>query len=73
MKAVCSVNPTHSRFVVQVQVLQEWMADARGNCLSVIDNVESEDPSPKHQWWCAECDEVAFVYPDGQEPEDPFL
>ena len=70
MKARCSENSTHNRFLTSAHVKEEWKVDRYGNWQETMGSIETvHDPDPYNIWTCAicGCDEVFFFGEDEEE------
>lgn len=61
MKATCTVNPNHKRFLTTQHVMEEVVVDASGSWIETIASLEvSSKPDPGNLWTC-ECGAPAKV------------
>jgi len=53
----CPKNPSHKKFRTTAHVMQEWLVDAKGEFLGVIQHSleVSHGPDLDNLWRCAEC------------------
>jgi len=58
MKATCSKNPNHKRFITVAHVTEYWVVDERGNFVEQTGNTgeATHGPNPDNIWTCATCD-----------------
>lgn len=65
MKAICTHDPTHDRFLTTAHVAQTWKVDENGNFIKEISTDETvADPNPGNIWTCAICGNSATVEND---------
>lgn len=70
MKLVCSADPSHSTFSVNVAVMQAWEVDEHGDFYSVLAELGAiEEPGINHEYICAECDAAAEITMTGKDPK----
>ena len=70
MKLVCSADPSHSTFSVNVAVMQAWEVDEHGDFHSVLADLGAiEEPGLNHEYICAECDAEAEITMTGKDPK----
>jgi len=62
MKATCSKNKDHDKFVTVAHVSEDWVVDREGNWISTIGSQETvAHPHPENTWTCYLCGEPAIV------------
>ena len=62
MKAVCTKDSSHDKFVTTAHVMEEWIVDSCGNFLDRSEFLEvTQDPDPKNYWTCHICGSDAEV------------
>ena len=62
MLARCPNDPTHKRFSTVASVMEDWEVDERGNWISTIESLQTDNgPDPGNIWTCLECGAEAIV------------
>lgn len=63
MKAVCSNNPEHDRFITVAHVTQDWVVDENGNFLEVAEECleVTHGPDKYNSWICDICGAEATI------------
>jgi len=62
MKATCPNDPTHKRFTTVAHVMELWEVDETGDCVEVIEQLQTSfPPDAGNIWTCIDCDVQAKV------------
>ena len=65
MKAVCTNNPKHNKFVTTAHVVQEWVVDKEGNFIKITKRgyclEVTHKPSSDNCWTCEICGAIAEI------------
>lgn len=64
MKATCTNNPNHDRFVTVAHVTEDWIVDSAGDFQEVAadnDTQVTHGPNPGNTWTCHVCGAEASV------------
>lgn len=66
MKATCTKDPTHDRFVTVAHVTEDWVVDEGGDFVRVHESSEVyvvHGPNPGNTWTCDVCGAEVTVAP----------
>ena len=62
MRAVCTKDESHDKFITTAHVTQSWVVDDGGEFLEELSTDDTtHGPNPQNIWVCAECGEEAKV------------
>jgi hypothetical protein len=71
MRARCSNNPEHKRFLTTAHVVEEWAVDERGDWIETFQTLEvTHGPDTANVWTCVECGADARFDDENEEEEE---
>jgi hypothetical protein len=75
MNFICPKDPTHKQFLTTATVTQDWLVDADGEFVKVVNDCSLvfARPDPLNQWWCAECGTDAINTETTEEDEEDLV
>jgi hypothetical protein len=65
LKAYCTKDISHDKFLTTAHEFHEWLVDDRGNFLDDMECLETSfKPDPSNEWTCAICRSKAVIIND---------